>query len=146
MKVIILISTIYLILITNQVCGIKILNGVCLRSSNCGPTEYCDRDFPNPVGKCKEGYVSGKHCLADRYCASKKCSFFVCKGQEKIRDGKCEKKLEHTDCPSNQYCKKNDDDEYKCMNRKCRGFCKRSAECMSNKCHLFTCVSTEKDC
>ncbi len=117
----------------------------CLASSNCGPTEYCDRDLPNPIGVCKPGYLGGRACFRDRVCASKKCTFFVCENRDKIRDGQCDKKLKNTDCPTDQYCKQIDG-EYKCANRKCLGFCRKDSQCISNQCHLFTCVKSKEPC
>jgi hypothetical protein len=115
---------------------------MCLRSSNCGPTEYCDHDFPNPVGKCREGLASGERCLRDKYCKSKKCTLFHCEQIDRILDGACDEELKNMDCPETQYCK-----ESKCVNRKCLGLCKRDRECMSDNCHLFTCVrSDSKSC
>lgn len=121
------------------------LTETCLSSSNCGPTEYCDRDLPNPIGKCKQGYEPGSSCLRNQVCASKKCTFFTCAQRDQIQDGNCEKKLKHADCPSNQYCKKVDD-RYRCVNRKCLGLCRKDAQCISNHCHLFTCVKSDTPC
>jgi len=50
----------------------------CLTDSSCRSAEYCDRDFPNPFGKCKLGADADRPCIMDRHCASKKCSFFRC--------------------------------------------------------------------
>lgn len=50
----------------------------CLKDSNCGGAEFCDRDFPNPLGRCTAGLEAGSKCLLSRYCASKKCNFFRC--------------------------------------------------------------------
>lgn len=63
---------------------IDILDDRCLTDSSCGSTEYCDRDFPNPFGRCKAGLDSDKACLLDRYCASKQCSFFRCKPRVQV--------------------------------------------------------------
>ena len=123
--------------------GFSFTNAMCLRSSNCDPTEYCDRDFPNPLGKCKQGSDNGEACVLDKYCASKRCKLFKCVGREQIRDGLCRKELKSADCPENQRCKEVSDDRYECVNRKCLGWCKRNTDCMSNKCHLFVCVKSE---
>ncbi len=118
-------------------------NGFCLTSSNCGSTQYCDRDLPNPIGKCKEGYKEGERCIRDKHCASKRCNFFKCVSREKVKDGLCNKKWKNTDCPENQYCEEIEDEKYKCIDRKCLGLCKRNSQCLSDRCHLFTCVKHE---
>lgn len=118
-------------------------NSICLRSSNCGFTEYCDRDLPNPIGKCKQGSEEGESCILDKYCASKRCKLFKCVRRETIRDGVCQKDLKSTDCSKNQRCKEVSKDRYECVNRKCFGMCKRNSDCISNKCHLFICVKSE---
>lgn len=122
--------------------GIDLSGGMCLKSSNCGPTQFCDHDFPNPIGKCKDGLEAGERCLRDKYCKSKKCSLFHCEAVARIMNGSCDKKLKNIDCPPSQYCK---DD--KCVNRKCLGFCRKNSQCMSDHCHLLTCVKSDSaDC
>jgi hypothetical protein len=69
--------------------AIDILDDRCLTDSSCGTTEYCDRDFPNPFGRCKPGYAADATCLFDRHCASKNCSFFKCKARILIKNGPC---------------------------------------------------------
>ena len=112
----------------------------CLLDSNCESTAYCDHDFPNPFGKCVKGADDGSLCVRDRYCASKKCSFFKCKVRKHQRDGICKT---HIDCSPDQYCKKNDQDEMRCIDRKCSGGCFNDYECISERCHLFSCVKIE---
>jgi hypothetical protein len=102
-------------------------------------SEYCDHDFPNPVGKCKLGSEAGQSCLRDRHCASKRCHFLKCANRLKMKDGPC--KID-SDCPDDQYCMKlpNTDDLRMCTNRNILGACLKDSECLSGRCHLFTCV------
>jgi hypothetical protein len=123
---------IYFVSITRVFCVLSDLLGKCLSNSNCKSTEYCDRELLSPLGECKQGLENGKACLKNSICASKRCSLFRCVERNKFKDGQCKM---HQDCPNDQYC--NDDT---CLDRKCRGFCKLDAECMSNQCHLFRCV------
>ncbi len=133
------------LLLAKRSASISLSFNSCLMSSNCGPTEYCHRDLPNPIGECRPGYSAGTACFRNSVCASKKCSLFVCEGRDKIKDGKCDKELKNADCPADQYCKEIDD-EYRCTNRKCIGFCKKDSQCISDKCHLFTCVKSQEPC
>lgn len=113
--------------------------GKCLTDSSCRSSQYCDRDFPNPFGKCVDGYPEGSRCLMDRYCESKQCSFFKCKKRIQVKDGPC---AVSADCIDDQYC---DDipgrkDLRQCFDRKCIGTCSKDSQCLSDKCHFFTCV------
>ena len=123
----------------------ELLAGKCLRDNNCEPTQYCDHDFPNPIGDCVEGLKENESCLRDRKCASKQCSYFKCKKRIQVKDGPC--KLD-ADCPNDQFCDKmpDRDDLKKCIDRKCIGLCKHNHQCSSNKCHLFTCVKHNEKC
>lgn len=116
----------------------------CLTDSQCRSSEYCNRNFPNPFGECIQGDSEGKGCIMDRYCASKKCSFFKCKKQILIKDGPCKRSA---DCLDSQYC---DDIEGRklrqCFDRKCTGSCRKNSQCMSDKCHFFTCTRDTKRC
>ena len=116
-----------------------ILNGACITDGNCGTNEFCDHDFPNPVGKCSPGLLDGKACLRDRYCESKRCHLFVCEKRMQLKDGPC--KIE-ADCPDDQYCHKIPDTDglHICADRKNSGSCLRDKHCLSNRCHLFQCV------
>ena len=120
-------------------------NGFCITSTNCGSTQYCSRDLPNPIGKCKDGYKDGESCLRNKYCESKRCSFFKCVSRDKSKDGMCDKKWKNTDCLASQYCNEVSDGVYKCVDRKCIGICRKNSQCLSDKCHLFTCVKSQ-DC
>jgi hypothetical protein len=116
--------------------------GKCVSESSCKLDEYCDKDFPNPFGVCKEGLKVGDFCLKDSRCSTKRCNYFRCKERLTLRDGPCKV---HQDCPADQFCNKIEDTDglKKCVNRKCKGVCKTNAECLSNKCHLFICVNQD---
>lgn len=118
--------------------------GKCVADSSCKIEEYCNKDFPNPFGLCKQGLKVGELCLKDSKCSSKRCHFFVCKERLTMRDGPC--KVQQ-DCPVDQFCNKieNTDNLRKCVNRKCKGVCKTNSECLSNKCHLFICTNQENN-
>ncbi len=122
--------------------SIDILNGACLTDTNCGTTEYCDHDFPNPIGRCKTGYEPGENCFRDKHCASKRCHLFKCEKRLQMKDGPC--KI-NEDCPETQYCSRlpNTDDLHMCTDRKNIGACLKNSQCISDKCHLFTCVKSE---
>lgn len=115
----------------------------CVSDSNCKMDEYCDKGLLNPFGKCKEGLKNGELCLQDSKCASKRCSYFICKERIKIRDGPCKVAQ---DCPNDQFCDSisGTDDLKKCVNRKCKGVCTKNSECSSNNCHLLICVNDNK--
>jgi hypothetical protein len=121
-----------------------ILGGGCITDGMCRPTEYCDHDFPNPIGKCKMGQEEGQGCFRDRYCASKICSFFKCKKRIQIRNGPCKISA---DCPDDQFCDDipNREDLRQCFDRKCLGSCRKDSQCRSDKCHLFICAKSN-DC
>jgi hypothetical protein len=124
--------------------GITILNH-CLVDSSCSTKEYCDKDLLNPIGKCKIGDPEGSICLRNRKCESKRCEFFKCKKRISIKDSLCKTSA---DCPEDQYCDDVPDKEDKlmqCVDRKCIGFCRKDSQCLSDKCHLFSCVR-KKDC
>jgi hypothetical protein len=113
----------------------------CLKDGSCGPTQYCDHDFPNPFGKCKEGLVDGSACIRDSRCASKKCSFFFCASRNRVVNGTCQI---NADCLSYQYCGSNKKRSGSiCKDRKCMGFCSKNKHCMSNNCHLLTCMKSQ---
>lgn len=116
----------------------------CLTDSQCRSSQYCSHSFLNPLGECIQGDEEGKRCVMDRYCASKKCSFFKCKKQILVKDGPCKRSA---DCLDTQYC---DDikgrDLRQCFDRKCTGSCKKDSQCMSDKCHFFTCTRDPKRC
>ena len=115
--------------------GLDLLAGRCLVDSGCEITQYCDRDFPNPVGKCIDGLPAGKSCLRDRHCASKDCSFFTCKERMRVRDGPCKSSI---DCPLNQYCDDipNRDEFRMCYDRKCIGSCRKDSQVSENNVKL----------
>jgi hypothetical protein len=121
------------------------LFGKCLTDSNCKSNEYCDQDFPNPLGECKTGKKDGELCLKDSKCASKRCSFLTCKARLQTLNGPCKVAL---DCQNTQFCEeiKDTDGLKKCVDRKCKGVCKKDSECSSNKCHLFVCVNENNKC
>lgn len=79
----------YLILNFYKVESLDLLGDRCLLDSQCRTTQYCETDFPNPVGDCKDGKDEGELCLRDRTCASKKCHFFKCKKRLQVKDGPC---------------------------------------------------------
>jgi hypothetical protein len=132
-----------LILLSAMVVGgvfaLDIIDSKCIKDSNCKSDEYCDHDFPNPIGECKEGHGEKHSCLLDRHCASKRCSFFRCKKRIQVKDGPCKITA---DCLEDQYCAeiKDRDDLRACVNRKCAGVCSKDSQCMSNNCHLFICI------
>lgn len=133
--------------IVNECNGEAVLTqmlGKCLTESNCASDEYCDRDFPNPIGECKKGAAEGRYCFRDKHCASKRCSLFRCKPRIQKRNGPCKV---NADCPDNQFCKKLENDLRQCYNRKCIGSCFRDQECLSNRCHIFVCIKKQDvDC
>lgn len=116
-----------------------LIGNKCLLDTNCNTIQYCDQEFPNPVGTCKDGHKEGEACLKDSHCASKQCHFFKCKKRIEVKDGPCKISA---DCNDQQYC-----DEIpgrkelkQCFDRKCKGSCLKDSECLSNNCHLFQCV------
>ncbi len=119
--------------------GIDLMPDTCVTDSNCRSAEYCDHDFPNPFGKCAKGKDEKEMCMFDRHCASKRCSLFRCERRLQIRDGPCKISA---DCPDDQYCDdiEGSKDLRKCYNRKCLGTCRKDSQCLSDKCHLFTCI------
>jgi hypothetical protein len=122
-----------------NVLSIDLIDGKCLVDNNCKSDEYCDHDFPNPIGACKTGHDQGHSCLFDRHCASKRCHFFRCKKRIQIKDGPC--KI-NADCTDKQHCTdiKERDDLRQCVDRKCTGVCSKDSQCLSNKCTLFVCI------
>lgn len=122
--------------------SIDLIDGKCLSDSSCKVTEYCERDFPNPFGSCVAGHEESHSCLFDRHCASKRCHYFRCKKRIQIRNGPCKISA---DCPDDQFCDdiKDRDDLRQCFNRKCVGTCRKDSQCLSDKCHLFTCVRAD---
>jgi hypothetical protein len=84
MKKISIVFLIFAVMVANAGL-VDILDDRCLTDSSCRPTEYCDRDFPNPFGRCKQGYDANESCLMDRHCASKKCHFFRCQPRVQVR-------------------------------------------------------------
>ncbi|CAF0855049.1 unnamed protein product, partial [Brachionus calyciflorus] len=124
--------------------GIDLLpGGTCLTDSNCRSSEYCNHKLINPFGECVKGDDEGSKCLMDRYCASKQCSFFTCKKRIQVKDGPCKKSA---DCLDTQYCDeiKGRDDLNQCFDRKCTGSCRKDSQCMSDKCHFFTCTKDNR--
>lgn len=119
----------------------NLLKGACITDDSCNASEYCDHDFPNPVGKCTQGYAEGESCLMDRKCASKRCSLFKCEKRLQMKDGPC--KI-NTDCPDDQYCSKipETDGLRICTDRKAFGACYKDSQCLSNHCHLFQCTKS----
>lgn len=118
---------------------IDLFDNRCVFDSTCRSAEYCDRDFPNPFGRCKPGLLEGAKCFMDRYCASKRCSYFSCEKRIQVANGPCSISA---DCPDNQYCDDipGRDDLRQCFDRKCIGSCSKDSQCLSDQCHLFTCV------
>jgi hypothetical protein len=118
---------------------LDIIDSKCIKDSNCKSDEYCDHDFPNPIGECRVGHPEKHTCLLDRHCASKRCSFFRCKKRIQVKDGPCKITA---DCLDHQYCDeiKDRDDLRQCVDRKCIGICSKDSQCLSNNCHLFICI------
>lgn len=106
--------------------------GKCIVDKDCRNHEFCDHQWPNPIGTCTEGTKNGGTCAMDRYCSSKQCHIFKCVARKPVLDGPCQS---HDECVAEQYCK----NKLKCHNRTCKGWCKHSFECMSNKCNFFRC-------
>lgn len=87
MSKIILVTAIVIVtcMVVNVDSGIvDLLNNSCVKDSNCDRTEYCDHDFPNPIGKCRKGLEANEYCVLDRHCASKHCHLFHCKARAPI--------------------------------------------------------------
>ena len=119
--------------------GIDLMPSTCVTDSNCRSHEFCDHDFPNPFGKCAKGKSEGEMCMFDRHCASKRCSYFRCEKRVQLKDGPCKISA---DCPDDQFCDdiEGSDDLRKCYDRKCFGTCRKDSQCLSDRCHLFTCI------
>lgn len=139
MKKLFLVS--FLVFSLSPIIGINLLN-TCFLDSGCASQEYCDKDLLSPLGKCKRGDPEGTICIRSRTCESKKCEFFKCKKRISIKDGPCKTSA---DCPEDQYCDDipDRDDLRQCYDRKCIGTCRKDSQCLSDKCHFFTCIRGE---
>jgi hypothetical protein len=121
--------------------SISILNS-CFLDSSCKSQEYCEKDLLSPIGNCKRGDPDGAICLRSRTCESKKCEFFKCKKRINVKDGPCKTS---SDCPEDQYCDDipERDELRQCFDRKCIGACRKDSQCLSDKCHFFSCIRGE---
>lgn len=138
MKIILVLTFLASLIYSTQSSALSIFK-TCAVDSNCDSKkdEFCDHKGVNPIGTCTKRHKVGSKCNFDRHCASKNCNWSKCVARKPKKDGPCTKE-QHTDCIETQYCSKN-----KCTDRKLSGTCTKSAECMSNKCSVFTCQKYE---
>jgi hypothetical protein len=112
----------------------------CLNHSECRRTDYCDKSFLNPIGKCVLGKEDGGLCKDRHKCISKHCALFQCKSRKLVKDGSCK---ESAHCFDTQYC----DNTKTCVDQKCNGPCTHDEQCVSNKCNFLRCAqSTARNC
>ena len=124
------------------------LMGKCISDHECKTHEYCDHTGINPFGSCKQGKETNHTCVFDRHCKTKNCHLLKCVTKKPVKDGVCTKDT-HSECIPEQYCHheiKNKKDFYKCINRKCSGFCSKDAHCIANKCKFLRCEKPKYGC
>ena len=114
----------------------------CLTTNQCKLTEYCHHEGLNPLGKCFPTKDEGTACAKDRQCTSANCHLFKCGPHKIVKDGTCAPYAHHQ-CLSSQFCAKRTP-VFKCINRLCRGLCIKNAQCLSNRCFIFWCISPPK--